>query len=122
MGLIKWTLAIIVLIVLGLDLAFQWTGLDWWWHAIIAVVVLSCLILVIFLIDVAQRECNSNNDCDKLAYCGTDHECHPYPDEIVVKEHNYVPASLILGISIVLAAYILKGGQFPKFKIVKKEK
>ena len=87
----------------------------------IAVVVLCCLVLFIFLIDVAQRECNSNKDCPKTAYCGNDNACHPYPDEIVVKENNYIPASIILGLSIILAAYILKGGKFPKYKLVKKE-
>ncbi len=70
-----------------------------------------CLALVIlgtFLISIAQRECESNRDCAENAYCGSDYECHEFPDKLVVKESNFLPAALILGFSLLGAAYIFK--------------
>lgn len=73
------------------------------------IIVIILLILVIFagyLVEVASRECTSNKDCSAAAYCGSDYECHEFPEKIIVKENNYVWAAAILGISVIIAAYL----------------
>ena len=81
-------------------------------------IILALLILIIFLVNIAQRECHSSSDCSLNSYCGADHRCHQFPDEIIIKEHNYIPAALILGISLVIAAYIFRGGKLPRLPFI----
>jgi len=76
-------------------------------------IILAFVILGVFLIDIAQRECNSNKDCPVNAYCGSEHECHSYPEEIIVQENSFIPAALIFGAAIIIAAYIFRGGKVP---------
>lgn len=83
----------------------------------IVAIVLALVILAAYLIGIASRDCNSNKDCAANAYCGADFECHEYPEQIVVPKNNYVPAALILGLALILAAYIYKTGHFPKIKL-----
>lgn len=82
----------------------------------IIIIVLALVILAFFLVDIAQRDCNSNNDCAKNAYCDSNHECHEYPNEIVIKENNFLSAAIVLGIALIIAAYIYRGGKIPFFK------
>lgn len=74
---------------------------------VIVIIVLAIVILGMFLVDVAQRDCSSNRECPQNAYCGADYECHEFPNQVVVKESNLFPA-LILGVSLVVAAYIFR--------------
>ena len=83
--------------------------------ALIAII-LAIIILAVYLVGIAQRDCNSNKDCPENAYCGTDYECHDFPQQILVKEANYVPASIIFGISLIIAAYVYRGGKIPFVK------
>ena len=87
----------------------------------IIALVLALIIFAYILITFAQRECNSNRDCPGNAYCGSDHECHEYPDQIVVKETNYISSAGILGLFIVIAAYIFKTGEVPFYKRMRKK-
>ncbi|MBT3835775.1 hypothetical protein HOD05_03050 [Candidatus Woesearchaeota archaeon] len=80
--------------------------------ALIAII-LALVILGYMLTTFALRDCNNNTDCAENAYCGSDYECHAYPDEIVYKQNNFVPASLILGISLILAAYLFRTSKIP---------
>lgn len=73
--------------------------------AVIAVI-LALIILGLFLFNIAQRECNNNSQCSSEAYCGSDHECHEFPEEIVVKENTYIPAAIIFGAALIIAAWI----------------
>ena len=82
----------------------------------VVAVILALVIFAIFLGDVANRECSSNKDCAENSYCGADNECHQYPDKILVRESNYIPAALILGIALIIAAYIYRGGKIPFFE------
>ncbi len=74
----------------------------------VVAVVLAFVILAMFLTNIAQRECKNNRDCADNSYCGTDYECHEFPSQVVVKESNYIWAALVLGISLVAAAYIFR--------------
>lgn len=79
----------------------------------IVAVVLAFIILIMFLINIASRECKNNNDCAQNQYCSTDYECHEFPAQVVVKETNYIPAALIIGVALIIAAYIFRGGKLP---------
>ena len=74
---------------------------------------LALIILGYMLTTFALRDCNNNNDCTDNAYCGSDYECHDYPDEIVYKQNNFLPASIILGISLIVAAYLFRTNRIP---------
>lgn len=72
----------------------------------VVAVVLALVILGIFLVNISQRDCNSNRDCSANAYCGVDYGCHPFPEQIIVKENNFIPAALIVSMALIIAAYI----------------
>lgn len=76
-------------------------------------IILALLVLAIYLVGIATRECKSNRDCTDNAYCGSDYECHKYPEEIVVQKNSFTLAALILGISMAITAYIYKTGKIP---------
>ena len=82
--------------------------------AIIIILVLA--IFTIYLVSIAQRNCNSNKDCAENAYCGTDYECHQFPQEIVTDGSSYTGAAIILGLSLILSAYIFRTGNIPFIK------
>lgn len=79
----------------------------------IVAIVLALLLLVMFLVNLALRDCNSNKDCPENAYCGADNECHAFPESIVVTKNNYIPAALILGISFIIGVILLRLQKFP---------
>jgi len=79
----------------------------------IVAIILALVILGIFIINIALRECNSNRDCPDNAYCGSDYECHYYPKEIVYTKSAYLWPTIILGICLIVAAYIYRGGKIP---------
>ena len=79
-------------------------------------IILAMVILAIYLVNIAQRECESNKDCSSNSYCGTDYECHEYPNQVIVKQNNYVPAALIVGVALIVAAYLRRGGKIPLLK------
>ena len=79
----------------------------------IVAVLLAMIVLGVFLVNVAMRDCNGNQDCPANAYCGSDYECHEFPQQIVLKQSNLWPA-LILGICLIIAAYIFRRGNFAK--------
>jgi len=83
---------------------------------IAVIVILALTVLAIVIIDFAKRDCSDNQDCSKTAYCGSDFKCHDFPSEIVVKENNYTIAAVVLGIALIVAAYIFRGGKIPYLK------
>lgn len=56
-----------------------------------------------------KAECTANSECGDTQYCGSDLKCHPFPaiEKTVVKNDWTTPAA-ILGLSIVLAALIMR--------------
>ncbi|MBU0460069.1 MAG: hypothetical protein KJ597_05020 [Nanoarchaeota archaeon] len=81
----------------------------------IIAIILALIILTFYLVGIAQRECNSNRDCPGNAYCNTNYECVEFPDQVVVKQSNLVFSAIIIGIALIIAAYIFKG-KFPRKK------
>ena len=70
------------------------------------------IVIVIFLFGMLVnfgRECKRNSDCGSESYCGSDFQCHQYPTiQKTVIQYNLFWPAVIIGIAIVLAAWILK--------------
>jgi hypothetical protein len=88
---------------------------------IIVAVILALIILTIYLVGIATRECNSNNDCNENSYCGSDFFCHEFPKEIVVEKNNWIWPSLVLGICLIIAALINRSSGFKFFGFQRRE-
>ena len=88
----------------------------------IAIILLILIILSIYLIGVALRDCNNNNECSSDSYCGSDYKCHSFPEEIIVKKNNFFWPALIIAVAIVIATYINKTGKVPLFNKNKNKK
>lgn len=55
------------------------------------------------------KECTENSDCPSLSYCGSDFECHTFPNiSQNVESADWTTPAIILGLAIILAALILK--------------
>lgn len=86
---------------------------------IAAIIVLGLVILAYVLVDVSMWECHNNGDCQSNAYCGTDHECHEYPSQVLVK-NNYTGTAFVFGLFLFLSVYVYKTGNIPFLGIIKK--
>ncbi len=79
---------------------------------VLTATVLIVLIVAVFLgwfITFSSKECQSNSQCQYGYYCGSDFSCHEMPViERTLTENNLLMPSLILGIAIVAAAFIIK--------------
>ena len=78
---------------------------------IILILILVGAIFTISLVNLSKRDCTKDKDCSGDAYCGSDFECHEFPEKIVVRENNWVWPALILGVALIVAAYILRSGK-----------
>ncbi len=75
--------------------------------AAIILVILIIIILIGWWATVANRECSTDSDCGEGRYCDSGYRCRQVPViEKTVVIHDYTKAALILGIAIVLAAFI----------------
>lgn len=73
---------------------------------IVVTMILALIILIGIIVNLSLRECNSNRDCSDNAYCDSKHECKAYPDKLLVKENNFLSAALVLGVALMVSAYI----------------
>ena len=71
--------------------------------------VMIIIIVIFWLIGISARECNSDSACKEDYYCGSDFKCHQMKivEKTVVK-NDYITPSIIVGISIIIAAIILR--------------
>ncbi|MBI2651686.1 hypothetical protein HYX01_04400 [Candidatus Woesearchaeota archaeon] len=80
-------------------------------------IILVTLMIVLFLgwfINFNSKECRSNSQCKKGEYCGSDFSCHSIPIvEKEVKSYNLVLPAFILGIAIVISAWLIKSKNRP---------
>ncbi len=60
---------------------------------------------IILTFSYLSRECNTNLDCKETEYCAYNHKCIPYTP--TSPSQNLI-SSIIIGISIIIAALILK--------------
>jgi len=77
--------------------------------ALVILIILIVIIVIGWLIKIGNRQCDHNNDCGKEHYCGSDFQCHEFQiiEKDVVHYHFTTPA-IILGICLIIAAYIFK--------------
>lgn len=73
------------------------------------VIILIALVFIGWLININKRECNSNKDCEKDYYCGSDFACHKIPiiEKTVYKQSLTLPA-LFICITIIALTIIWK--------------
>jgi hypothetical protein len=83
---------------------------------IVTILVLAIAIVSLVVSNNFNRECNKNSDCSDNSYCGSDYACHEYPKEVQVKQNTFLPAAIVLGLALIVAAYIFRGGKFSGFK------
>ena len=75
---------------------------------------------IIITMWVGSWQCKNDNDCGLNGICTVRHICYQAPviqNTIIKTENKFTIASLILGICIIIAAYILKNNNF----IIKKK-
>lgn len=77
----------------------------------IVAVILALIILTVYLVNIAQRECNNNQDCGDDSYCGSDYECHQFPKQTLVKQNDFLPAAIVFGVSLIIAAKVFRKGK-----------
>ena len=90
--------------------------MGWLYKKSEAAITLLIIIVIIFflgwLINIGQRECKSNRDCGSESYCGSDFSCHSYPTiQKTVFQYNLFWPAVIIGLAIVIAAWIFRGGE-----------
>ena len=72
-------------------------------------IVVTIAVFLGWLISFNSKECRSNSQCRSGYYCGSDFSCHEMPViERTLIENNLFMPSIIIGIAIVAAAFILK--------------
>jgi len=75
-------------------------------------IIIIVVIIVIFLgwlINFNSKECRSNSQCPADYYCGSDFSCHQIPviEKTTIKNNLIIP-SIIIGIAIIIATFVLK--------------
>lgn len=82
------------------------------WVGIVAIVVV--IIIIIWIVSaVTHKECKKDADCPQDSYCTSDFTCHKIPviertNITINREYNFLVPSLILGIAIVIAAFVYR--------------
>lgn len=75
----------------------------------VILVIVVVLFFLGWLINLSQRECKSNKDCGSESYCGSDFSCHAYPTiQKTIVQYSLLWPAVIIGISIIIAAWIFK--------------
>ena len=78
-------------------------------EATLIIIVVIAVLFLGWLININQRECNSNKDCNSESYCGSDFSCHQYPAiQKTVVQYDLVWPSIIIAIAIVAAVLIYR--------------
>jgi hypothetical protein len=77
-----------------------------------ALVVIIIVLIIAIVVHYAGRECSKDTDCGDGFYCGSDNKCHEF--KIIQKteiHYDLLVPSIIIGIALVIAAYVLRGRQ-----------
>jgi hypothetical protein len=76
----------------------------------VVLIIILAIVVIVWLVSYAGRQCNKNEDCKQNFYCGADFKCHEFP--VIVKEvekNNLLWPSVFLSLGIIGAALILRG-------------
>ncbi len=72
----------------------------------ITIIIIISIISLILTFAYLSRECNTNLDCSNNEYCAYNNKCIPFPAE--KEEYSLLPSSILIGISIIISALILR--------------
>lgn len=83
----------------------------------ILIVIVAIILIIIIAVQVTEerKECGgepmfgSGNVCLEDQYCGNDFKCHDYPESVEVGRPSYLIPAIVIGIAIVISAFILRG-------------
>lgn len=75
------------------------------------VIIVVILVFLSYLVNISQRECDSNKDCNDEQYCGSDFACHKIPiiereTTPVIVHRDYAKPAWIIGLALVVVAII----------------
>ena len=73
----------------------------------LVVIIIIIVVLALWIVNIAGRECSDNDDCGELQYCGSDFECHD-KEVVYVEKNEYLLPSVIIAVGLVVAAVIFK--------------
>ena len=74
----------------------------------ITILVFLAIISAVLIAFYVSRECNTNLDCGEGRYCAYNNKCYDFPADNV-KYVNLLPFALVIGVAIVIVAYLLRG-------------
>ncbi|MFH1510271.1 MAG: hypothetical protein ABIF10_01160 [Candidatus Woesearchaeota archaeon] len=88
-------------------------------EALVTAIVIIVIIIAVgtWLVNISGRECKKDNECGEESYCGSDFACHQIPiieKSPVVVERQYTVPAIIIGISMIVTAFIIKIDSFRK--------
>ena len=80
---------------------------------LVAIIIILIVVIVLgVLINLGNRECTKDSHCKENYYCGSDFKCHPHPViEKRVFQNSLIVPSVIIGIAIIIAAYLLRNSR-----------
>jgi len=70
------------------------------------VIIIIIIIFLGWLVKINSRECNSNTDCKKDQYCGSDFSCHKIPVIKATTKKSSILPLLIISITLIALAII----------------
>ena len=88
------------------------------------IIILLIIIFLSGLISINSRECNSNKDCSKDSYCGSDFSCHQFPiieKTVTISKGSYTLPILIICLTAIILTIILRWEKIFKKQPVKIE-
>ncbi|HLC97143.1 MAG TPA: hypothetical protein VJH97_07545 [Candidatus Nanoarchaeia archaeon] len=73
------------------------------------VIIVVILVFLGWLVNLSQRQCQSNKDCDRDFYCGSDFACHQIPiiereTTPVIVNRDFTGAAWVIALAIMVAA------------------
>ena len=81
---------------------------DTWKVFGVTIIAFLIIISAILLFSYLSRECNTNLDCDASEYCAYNNKCYMSLTGDLMPV-NVLPAAFVIGIAIIIAAFIFKG-------------
>ena len=83
----------------------------------IVIVAVALILIIVIAIQVTEgrKECGGKpmigtvEECPETHFCGNDFKCHEFPDSVEVGRPSYLIPALVIGIAIVISAFILRG-------------
>tara|TARA_Y100000310_G_C20632148_1_gene789214 strand:+ start:1165 stop:1452 length:288 start_codon:yes stop_codon:yes gene_type:complete len=84
---------------------------------IVIIIFLAAIVLIFLIVNISDRDCSKDSECPENSYCGSDYQCHQFPDRIVVKESSgLLGPSIVVAVALIIAALIVRLRNTPRKK------